>query len=70
MALLEVFDADAERAVTKALITKAKQGRVAAARLLFEYKYGKPRQALDLGDGSGKPISIAVLLERAQAADE
>src|SRR5947209_4844825 len=45
--LLEAVDASALGRLVDALIEKAKNGDVAAARLVFHYALGKPTEAVD-----------------------
>lgn len=49
MVLLAVFDEQAERAATLAMVRQAKKGNVAAFKELMDRKYGKVSENVDHG---------------------
>jgi hypothetical protein len=54
-------------AVTKAIIEEAKEGDMAAAKLLFQYVFGQPGSALDSSIDYGKATAEADLLKMMDA---
>lgn len=62
MLLLTVFDEEAERAATLAMVDEAKNGNVAAFRELMDRKYGKVTENVD----HGGTVVIQIREERAR----
>jgi len=58
--------------IAYALIEKAKQGNTEAAKTLLEYRFGKPRQSVDLDINLPNSAQIALLYRNAlsDAEDE
>lgn len=58
---LELEVDSAIEGILSGLITKAKQGNVEAARILLEYRLGKPKQSVDLDINLPDSAQIAIL---------
>jgi hypothetical protein len=57
-ALFEAATEDDVREVYRAMVTAAKGGDVAAARVVLEHLLGKPRQQVELSGVDGEPLGL------------